>query len=130
MGYARQLPQDKNNNPYQAPPPFTSYQSQGGVPIASSVVTLSPNTTVIDVTVFGGVSANAAIIGKWGVASVTGTNFDWIVQSGADKTFVVPVSVYGSSPSIAGANAMNGLYNAVSLKTATATLASVFTVEY
>lgn len=104
-------------------------KSQAGVPIASSVITLDDKTTVIEMTVIGGQSANSAVIGKWGTASVTSTNFDFIVQSGTTRPLVVPVSVFGTS-SVAGANVANGLYNAVAVKTATNVSASVFSVEY
>lgn len=127
--YARRLPIDQNNNPYPAPPPFTSNQSQTGVPVASSVITLNDKTTVIDVTVMATAAASAGIIGKWGSASVTSSNYDWVVQAGNFRTFVVPVSVMGTS-SVAGANVANGLYNSVSVKTVNGTAASILTAEY
>ena len=127
--YARELPQDKQNNVYPSPPAYTSYQSQKGVPLASSVLTLTDKTTVLEVMAIGGQAGNAAILGKWGVASVTTANYDFMVPVGGVYPFVVPVSVMAAA-SIAGANVMNGLYPAVSFITATATSASVFTVEY
>lgn len=130
MNYAKQLPLDKTATPYPAPPNFPSTQAQAGVPIASSVITLSPNTTVIEMTVLGGQSGNSAIIGKWGTASVTTSNYDFIVGSGNTRVFVVPVSVAAGITSVQGANPANGLYPAVAVKTATAVSASVFSVEY
>lgn len=129
MNYAKQLPQDKQNNVYPAPPAFVALQAQTGVPIASSVISLTDRTTVIDVTVTGAATGTAAIIGKWGVASVTTSNFDWAVGAGNTRTFVVPVSVFGTN-SVAGANVANGLYNSVSVKTVNAVAASVLTTEY
>lgn len=127
--YAKELPQDKNRNVYPAPPAYTSNQAVIGVPIASSVITLSDKTTVIEFTVLGGQSGNAAIIGKWGVASVTSSNFDFVIASGQTRQMVVPVSVFAQA-SIAGANVANGLYPAVAIKTATTVSASVLSVEY
>ena len=127
--YAKEMPQDKNRNPYSAPPAYTSLQSQKGVPIASSVLSLTDRTTVLQVMALGGQAGNAAVLGKWGVSSVTATNYDFMVPVGGVYPFVVPVSVMVAS-SIAGANVANGLYPAVSFITATATSASVFTAEY
>lgn len=129
--YAKQLPKSQNEMQYDAAPPaFVSNQSQNGVPIASSVVSLNDKTTVIELMVIGGQGGNAGIIGKWGTGSVTGTSFDIQVNSGQTRQFVVPQSVFGNISSIAGANVANGLYNSLSLKTATAQSASVFSIEY
>ncbi len=131
MNYAKQLPLDKNNMPYETLPAFTSQQSQNGVPTVSSVITLSPNTTVLDVTAFSGTAGSGAIIGKWGPSSVTGTNFDWCVNCGVSRTFVIPQSVFGAQlASVAGIGAQMGLYTTVAVKVATATSASIFTAEY
>lgn len=130
MNYAKDFPVDKKGNALPVSlPPYISTQSQAGVPTASSVITLNDKTTVLDVSAIGGAAANGAIIGKWGSASVTATNFDFFVQSGTTRTLVVPVSVQGTS-SVAGANVSNGLYNSVAVKTATAQSTSIFTAEY
>lgn len=133
MGYAKEIPKDKNGAVIDdnTQPAVPSLQSQNGVPIASSVISLNANTTVIDVTVLGP-AGSAAIIGKWGTGSVTGTNFDWIATPNHGRTIVVPINTTNTSPtgSIAGANVANGLYNAVAVKTATAQSASIFTAEY
>ena len=131
MNYARELPLDKNNYPYPAPPAKTSYQSQNGVPLASSVLSLTPNTTVLQIMVIGGQLGNAAIIGKWGSASVTATNYDFMVNSGQNAPFVVPINTFGTgTQSVAGIQTQLGLYSTVALKTATTQSASVFTAEY
>jgi len=131
MNYARELPLDKNNIPYPVPPSKTSYQSQAGNPTVSSVLTLSPNTTVLSLMAIGGNAGNAGIIGKWGVASVTTTNFDIQVNSGQTLTFVVPVSTQGTgTQSVQGINPTLGLFPAIALKGATAQACSVFSAEY
>ena len=130
MNYARELPKSKNEVAYEnAPPAFTSYQSQNGAPIAFSVISLSDKTTVIEISAFSGTAGGGGIIGKWGSASVTGTNFDFFINSGLTRQFVIPVSIAGVQ-SVAGANVANGLYNAVAVKFATVQSASVFSTEY
>lgn len=125
--YARELPVDKENNPYTVSSPnFPSYQSQGGSPIASSTLTLSDKTTVVEATAVGG-----PILLKWGPTSVTGTNFDNVIPSNTTRTFVVPQSVAGVYPSIQGANPANGLYSSVSFKTtAASSIATIYTAEF
>jgi hypothetical protein len=127
--YARDLPQDKNNNVYPAPPAYISTQAQRGNPVASSVVTLNDKSTVIDIMAISGGTAAGGILGKWGAASVTATNFDFMVNAGQNRTFVVPQSVQGTA-SISGANVANGLYPTVAFISATAQACSVFTAEY
>lgn len=131
MAYGRELPKSKNEQLYDmAPPAFTTYQSQSGNPTVSSVITLNDRTTVIELMAIGGNNGNAGIIGKWGVGSVTGTNFDIQVNSGQTRQFVVPQSVFGNISSVAGANVANGLYNSLSVKQATPQPCSVLSIEY
>ena len=139
MNYARELPLDKNNYPASLVPPKKSSQSQGGNPVASSVLTLSANTTVVNVMAVGGNNGNAGIIGRWstaaevtsGASSVTSTNFDIQVNSGQTLSFVVPIATSGTgTQSVQGINPQLGLYPVLTLKAATATACSVFTAEY
>lgn len=128
--YAKKIPRDTTDEAIDgAPPAYPSNQSQSGVPVTSSVVTLNSNTTIIEISAMTGNAGSGGIIGKWGVSSVTSSNFDFFVGSGFTRDLVVPVSVMGTA-SLVGANVANGLYPAVSLKTATAQSASVFTTEY
>jgi len=130
MNYGRELPQDRKDQRFDgAPPAFPSLQSQMGVPTASSVVSLTDKTTVVEISAVSGQAGSGGIIGKWGSASVTSSNFDFFVNAGVTRDFVVPVSVAGIN-SVAGANVANGLYNAVALKVATATSTSVLTTEW
>lgn len=131
MNYGKELPKDKRDGQYDGAPPSTpSLQSQSGVPIVSSVITLTNNTTVMEISAISGTAGSGGLILKWGTSSVTGTNFDSFVQAGLTRIFVVPVSVMGMSASVQGANPANGLYNAVAIKTATTQSSSVFTTEY
>lgn len=130
VNYARKIPRDVTDETIDgAPPAFPTNQSQAGVPTVSSVVSLNDKTTIIEISAMTGNAGSGGIIGKWGVSSVTSTNFDFFVGSGVTRDLVVPVSVMGVT-SVAGANVANGLYNSVSLKTATAQSSSVFTSEY
>lgn len=124
--YAKDLPVDKNNNPYTVSTPgYTSNQSWQGVPVTSSTIGLSDRTTVVQLAVQGG-----AVNFKWGPASVTSTNFDGTVVGGYAQVFVVPVSIVANPNSVMGANGANGLYNSISIKAATTMSASVFGTEF
>lgn len=130
MNYAARFSQDKNNYPYLYIS-AVSKQTQKGSPSASSVITLSPDTTTIEVTAVGSASGNSLIIGKWGSASVTTTNWDFCVQSGQSKLLAVPINTVNAQPaSMAGANAANGLFSTIAVNNALAVAASVFTAEY
>lgn len=127
--YAKELPQDKNNQTYPALPAVPANQGWIVVPAASSTIGLTDKTTVLDLTVIGGQAGNAAVLGKWGTATASATNFDFAVNSGQSRTFVVPQSVAGTQ-SIAGIATQMGLYKTVTLVTATAVSASVIGAEY
>jgi len=122
--YAKELPVDKNNNPYTiATPAFVSNQSWGSVFTVSSTIGLSDKTTVVQFLAVG----QAANI-KWGPSSVTATNFDASIPANTPVTLVVPQSIM-AAVSVMGANGANGLYNSVSIKQL-ATGGSVFGAEF
>lgn len=124
--YARELPLDKNANPYfTTTPGQVSYQAWSGVPASSSVIGLTDTTTVVQIAAIG-----AAISFKWGPSSVTSSSFDGTVPANTVATYVVPQSVIAASNSVMGANGANGLYNKISIKVATAVSASVFGTEF
>lgn len=131
INYAKRQPRDMTDNVFDgSPPAFPSNQSQFGVPVTSSVITLAANTTVVEMSATSGTQASGGIIFKWGTTSVTSTNFDGFVQSGATRMYVVPVSIMVAQASTVGANAANGLYPAVSVKNINGIVTSVITVEY
>lgn len=126
VNYAKSLPVDGNENPYTvSTPAFPSNQSWQGTPITSSTIGLSDRTTVVQLAAQGG-----AINFKWGPGSVTATSFDGTVVGGYTQTFVVPVSIMANGYSVMGANGANGLYNSISIKTATGLSGSVFGCEF
>lgn len=129
--YAARLPIDASGQPMQEyPAPFVALEedvSENNT--ASSVITLTDSTTVIEVAAVG---APAAF--KWiatgntnpSVITVAATaDFDHLIPSGVVRRFVVPIERQGIT-SVVGANKRNGLYNRVAIIGA----ASVFTTQY
>lgn len=127
-------PIDRANNPMlQFPPAFVSqarYDNENAT--ASSVMTLTDNTTVIEVTALG-VSA----VLKWipttdttaSVISAAGTaNYDHVIPAGNLRRFVIPIERALPAPSIQGINKAMGLYNRVAIKSTG--IGSVLTSEF
>jgi len=99
-------------------PAVAEYYSENGS--ASSVVTLTDNTTVVEVAAVGTPVAIKWITTTDTTASVvtvagSGSNFDDVVPAGTVRVFPVPQERIGTS-SIVGANKANGLYNRVAWK--------------
>jgi alpha-D-ribose 1-methylphosphonate 5-triphosphate synthase subunit PhnG len=97
---------------------------------ASSVITLTQDTTDIEVAANGG----PAII-KWirttdTQASVTTTGFDFVVAKDTVRHFVVPVETQTAQgySSVQGANRENGLYQRLAFKGTG--ISSVYVTEY
>ena len=130
--YARELPVDKNNNPYTVSSPnFQSLQATTGTPTTSSIISLTDRTTVVEVTAIGG-----PIMMKWGNTSIATGNaavIDNAIPPNTSRTFVVPQSVFAvsSNQSVMGANGANGLFNMLSVKTLGASsIATVIVTEF
>lgn len=134
LNYQKPLPKDSGSNEaLQAyPAPFLAIQSRTSEnAIVSSVVTMTDRTTALEVTAVGGTAAL-----KWIATTNTNpsvlsgaanANYDHIIPAGTMRRFVVPQERQGT-PSIAGANIMNGLYQRVAYITNGA--ASVLTSEF
>lgn len=134
--YAAALPADKAGNPIQNAPATSSvvarYNSENA--IASSVISLTHDTTQIEIATLG---TGAAM--RWVrtadteaslVTAVAGTNFNHIIPPNSVRIFVVPKERAGSSgASVQGVNRGEGLFQRVAIKT-TAAAASVFLAEY
>lgn len=133
--YAKKIPQDRTGTPMQTwPVPFpalisTTVENNS----ASSVTSLNPNTTVIEIS-----AVTAPVALKWSSATVTtsvitafGTsNFDNIIQAGVTRQFVVPRNTAAIAPgSVVGLNVQEGLYTGVALKTA-GTVGSILLTQY
>ena len=131
--YAKSLPRDKDGAVMvEHPAPFLAnarYASENSS--TSSVITVNADTTAVEVAAVGG----AAVI-KWiattntnpSVISAAATaNFDHVVGTGTVRRFVLPKESGGTS-SVAGANATNGLYRRVAIKSVG--VASVLLTEF
>lgn len=103
--------------------------------LVSSVVTLTDNTTTLEVVAVGGngialkwiatSDTQASVIGSGATA-----NFDHIIPAGVRREFQVPIEGQGTS-SVVGLNVQLGLYRRVAWGPAsTGTTTSVFSAEF
>ena len=127
--YAPQLPRDGGGVPMQdLPPPKAALQTIVGVPTASSVLTFSSNSTMLEVGAIGGLGA----VLRWGstsVISAAGTaNFDHWIPSGEVRRLVIPINSQGV-PSVVGLNSQAGLFATAAVKVNIGS-SSVFSTEY
>jgi hypothetical protein len=142
LNYAAGTPVGGNQVPlYGSPAPFKSVQefySENAV--ASSVVTLTQNTTAIEiaagatpvimrwVSVADGTGPNSSVIAK------PSPNFDHVIPANTVRRFVVPIesgvnqTVGETTTSVVGQNREYGLYRRVAYKTQAN--ASVYVAEY
>lgn len=130
----KNLPVDKFNAPMQElPAPFlsqTRYTSENAT--ASSVITVTDNTTSLEVAAIGVAAAlrwvttadtQASIITVAGATA----NYDHVIPAGTYRRFAIPVESMPQA-SIVGANKLNGLYNRVAIKSMG--IGSVLTSEF
>ena len=136
LNYAPAMAAGKNGIPIQnAPPPtsvLASYNRESGV--ASSVISVSHDTTMLEIAALGGSAAmrwvrtgdtQASI-----VAVVSGANFAHVIPTGTVRQFVIPIEAIGSSgASVQGVNRAEGLYQRVAIISAGAA-SSVLLTEY
>lgn len=126
---------DKNGTAFtadQSPigPAQEQWVSENGT--ASSVVTLTDNTTVVGVT-----AVDAPVFIRWvpttdtqgSVVAVAGAtaNYDDVIPKNTTRIFPIPRERQGTA-SIVGANKQNGLYNRIAWKTAG--IGSILAVEF
>lgn len=135
MNYAKSLPKDTQGTGMQEyPAPVKALTSYAATVTVSSVVTLTDNTTALEVAAIG-----VPVVMRWiattdtqasVIGSGAGTNFDHIVLANSRRRFVVPIETSGTS-SVVGVNKKFGLYNRVAWNVAsTGGSASVFGTEY
>lgn len=131
--FAKPLAIDARGNPLQEfPTPFVAIKIDASENnLVSSVITLTDDTTVIEVAATG-----AAAMLRWipadntnpSVISAAGTsNADHSIPANAVRRFVVPIETLGIT-SIVGANKRNGLYNRVAVKSVQ--IGSILTTQY
>ena len=140
--YALGQPVGNNNVPeYLCPPAIKAvarYVDENGT--ASSVISLSDNTTAIEIGTGGTaavmrwvpVTETAAVSPFASVIAIAGTtaNFDHEIPANAVRRFVVPQEVAANQgySSMVGTNRAEGLYQRVAIKTQG--IASVLLTEY
>ena len=133
-------------NPYPTPPiskgmiQLTDYATHASVKAVyasengatSSVITLTPDTTTVEIATLG-----TGAVMRWvrvaetaaSVVSAAGGNLAHVIPANTVRKFAVPVEVMYQAPSsMVGANIQNGLYRRVAFKTIG--IASVFLTEY
>lgn len=133
--YVKGIPIDKNNTPLQ--------EYAGNVSVlavrssenatASSVISLTHDTTALEIAAVGGAAFMRFVRTSETEASVVAVagataNFAHVIPSGTVRRFVVPIesqSLYGS---VVGVNRQFGLYQRVAYKSGG--IASVFMTEY
>lgn len=105
----------------------------------SSVITLSPNTTAVEIVVGAtpvamrwvyatdGTGPNTSVIAIAGSTA----NFDHLLPANQERRFVVPIEVqyaYNPNASVVGDNISNGLFQRIAFKTQG--IGSVAVIEY
>lgn len=136
MNYAKELPSDKTGKDLQGhSSPFKALEQNGGFAAVSSVITLTADTTVLEV----GASGGAGVVMRWvpttdTAASVVGAgataNWDNFIPADTYRRFVVPIEKTVPYPSIQGANATYGLYQRVAFIAVGTPTSSVLSSEF
>lgn len=133
--YAKPLGVDQNNNVNQdGQSPFKAlarYDYENGV--ASSVITMTDQTTVLEVAAL----AQAAVL-RWVpttdtqasvISAATTANYDHVIPQNTYRRFIVPIETMGTgTQSIQGINRQLGLYQRYAIKTTG--IGSVLTAEF
>lgn len=141
MNWPRLLPRDQGGAPMQEyPAPFVAnnrYNSTNAV--NSSVISLHPNTSAIEVGAFGGQGVVIRWIPVTETASVSpfasvissgvGANFDHYVPPSTYRRFVIPKETGGSSQGAAQIGSIAGLYQRLAWANAGATASSILSSE-
>lgn len=143
QNYAVGIPHDKNHQDLQDfPAPLKAkarYNDETNAGI-SSVISLSHDTTVVEVYAGGSAAAirwiptteTAGVTPFASVITLEGTtaNYDHVVPVNTLRRFVVPIETAVTNPeSVQGVNRLNGLYQRVAVKTF-AVVGSVLTTEF
>ena len=135
MNYAPKLPQDKNGNPMQQfPSPklaLTRYTSENAT--VSSVISVTHDTTVLEIAAVGGTAAMRWVTTgdtQASVVTIAGStsNYDHVIPSGTMRRFVIPIESNPQTGSVQGINREIGLYQRVAIKSIG--IASVLTAEF
>ena len=136
MNYARNLPRDTGGAAMQEfPAPYVANARIVSTnAVASSVISLNPNTTTLEVGTFGGQGAVLKWIPRTDTSSASvissgaGANFDHFVPTTCVRRFVVPREVAGQPVGQAGS--VNGLYVRVAVINAGIVASSILVAEF
>lgn len=135
MNYAPRLPQDKNGNPMQEYPSpklaLTRYTGENAT--ASSVISVTHNTTALEIAAVGGTAAMRWVTTgdtQASIVTIAGAtaNYDHIIPSGTMRRFVIPIESNPQTGSVQGINREIGLYQRVAIKSIG--IASVLLTEF
>jgi hypothetical protein len=139
--YAKRQAVDVNGAPMvNLPSPFPAIARNANTnQAASSVITLTDNTTMVEVAAQGTGGAvvrwvpatETAAVAPAGsvIAAGAGLNFDHVIPAAQVRRFVVPIENVVTQYSVVGANVQNGLYKRLAV-ISTAGTSSVLVTEY
>ena len=135
MNYANRLPQDKNGEAMQEYPSpklaLARYASENSS--TSSVISVTHNTTTLEIAAVGGAAAMRWVTTgdtQASIISIAGTtsNFDHVIPTGTMRRFVIPIESNPQTGSVQGINREIGLYQRVAIKSIG--VASVLLAEF
>ncbi len=144
LNYSKGQPVGDNQVPqFLSPAPVKAIAIKGTTnQVASSVITLTENTTAIEVAAqgAGGVlirwiavaDTNPSVFGITSVGATNAPNFDHAVTANTVRRFVVPIESQNNSQgysSMVGDNRSNGLYQRVAV-VSSGGISSVIVTEY
>ena len=131
--YAPALPRGKDDEAMQEYPSpklaLARYTSENAT--ASSVISVSHNTTALEIAAIGGSAAMRWVTTgdtQASVISAVGGNYDHVIPTGEVRRFVIPIESNPQTGSVQGINRELGLYQRVALKSFG--IASVMTSEF
>lgn len=140
--YVRNIPRDKGGEPLQdfPAPTIALEQTVTDNAVASSIITLHPNTSSLEVSAVGGQgvvirwikTTETAAVAPAGsvVASGLGANFDHHIPAGALRRFAVPVETQGIGTGNMQVGSTFGLYQRVARINAGVVASSILVVEH
>lgn len=133
--YSKEIPHDKDGEPQHGLPPAVRALARYGDDDASvsSVITLTDDTTTIELAAVGGAAVMRWVLSADTSASVVSAqgstpNFDHVISANTVRRFVVPKELGARQTSVVGYNVENGLFKRVAIKSVG--IASVLTTEY
>lgn len=139
--YAKSLARDVNGNEIQGhPAPYVSLASyERDNSIVSSIISLTPNSTIVEIGAYGGtglairwvpLTETASVAPRGSViASGLTANFDHTIPSGTIRRFIIPKETQGQ---LAGGQigSVNGLYQRLAFINASSSGSSILASEF